>query len=125
MSLYDRKTDRINKTRARVTKKGSKRSAAAVNSSDDFALHSALDTVEFADDVDADESSLPNKRRAVGSDDSPSSVDTNHAEDQVAECEDEIDRVKRRHEAEMSKLAAEVSKRCGRVHSARDNWQEA
>ncbi len=104
MSLYERKTDRVNKTRSRVArhsgKKGSRKAAGrhsgSKHSDDDFALHSALDTVQC---VDSDDDKV---------DDSPGSVDSKRAEEQVAECEDEIDRVKRRHEQEMAALRAEV-----------------
>ncbi len=91
MALYDRKTERIVKTKSRTksTKGSTKRasSAAVAQQSEDFVLHSAVDSVEYE-----------------GSDDEEEAETLDH----VAECEDEIDRLKRRHEEEVGSLRAEV-----------------
>jgi hypothetical protein len=108
MALYDRKTDRVNKTRARVARSRAAAAAAAVPSTgrnagagDAFAMRSALDDVEMEPNGDEEEepgSSTP--RFEHGS----------VAAEQVAECEDEIDRLKRRHDLELAGVQTEVRK---------------
>lgn len=108
MALYDKKTDRINKTRARVTRARRGASKDAVSGSPDalpssaaagagFAIHSALDDVH-CEDVDSDGEERSYDRRFDGA----------QVADQVAECEDEIDRMKQRHDTEVEALRAQV-----------------
>jgi hypothetical protein len=108
MALYDKKTDRINKTRARVTRArrgasvdatpapgspGALGSSTAAGAG--FAIHSALDDVH-CEDVDSD------------GEGSAQRFDGAQVADQVAECEDEIDRLKQRHDKEVAALRAQV-----------------
>jgi hypothetical protein len=99
MGLYDKKTatDRKRKTRARIVNaargKRSGRSGDTTSdaqSGDGFQMHSALNdaAVDCAEDDDD-----------AGNDES---------DDHVAECEDEIDRQRRRHDVEVQKYRERV-----------------
>ncbi len=114
MALYDKKTDRINKTRARVTrgKQGKDHPSSPVPSACTegaaFAMHSALDQVQFRDAGEEEEEELESHGAGCAPSIATVPLDGAQVADQVAECEDEIDRLKQRHDAQVEALRAQV-----------------